>query len=95
MSVRAVLSILPKSQTTTTTPTVDFIRSFRTRQEQKLAMMRRWFAHAVQLLVVATSALARSSSGNGVLVVLEDGLQKENFSKFFGDLEGVFIVVSD
>jgi hypothetical protein len=53
--------------------------------------MGRWLALAAHLLVFATSILARSSSGNSVLVVLGDDQKKDDFSQFFGDLEGMFL----
>ena len=52
--------------------------------------MRRWIALAAHLFIVATSVLASSSSGDSVLVVLDDELKRENFSKFFGELEGTY-----
>src|SRR5450432_3087549 len=47
----------------------------------------RWF---LSLLVLGLFAVANalSSSGNRLLVVLEEIAEKEKYSKFFGDLEG-------
>ena len=39
------------------------------------------------VLALASLALARSSTGDSVLVVLDPSLKKDNFSIFFGDLE--------
>ncbi|KAI0700549.1 dolichyl-diphosphooligosaccharide-protein glycosyltransferase [Cerioporus squamosus] len=39
------------------------------------------------VLALASLALARSSTGDSVLVLLDPSLKKENFSIFFGDLE--------
>ncbi|KAI0713611.1 dolichyl-diphosphooligosaccharide-protein glycosyltransferase [Earliella scabrosa] len=39
------------------------------------------------VLALASFALARSSTGDSVLVLLDPSLKKENFSIFFGDLE--------
>ena len=55
--------------------------------------MRRWLALAAHLFVAVTSVLARSSTGNSVLVVLGDEYKKEQFSRFFGQLEGVWCFV--
>jgi oligosaccharyltransferase complex subunit beta len=41
------------------------------------------------LLGLIGLVIARSSSGNSVLVVLEPTLRREDFSVFFGDLEGM------
>ena len=38
--------------------------------------------------VFAAAVTALSTSGNRLLVVLEDVAEKENYSKFLGDLEG-------
>ena len=39
------------------------------------------------VLALASLALARSSTGDSILVLLDPSLKKENFSVFFGDLE--------
>ncbi|RPD59242.1 dolichyl-diphosphooligosaccharide-protein glycosyltransferase [Lentinus tigrinus ALCF2SS1-7] len=39
------------------------------------------------VLALASLALARSSTGDSVLILLDPSLKKENFSVFFGDLE--------
>ena len=39
------------------------------------------------LLALTSLALARSSTGDSVLILLDPSLKKENFSIFFGDLE--------
>ena len=41
------------------------------------------------VLALASFALARSSTGDSVLVLLDPSLKKENFSIFFGDLESM------
>ena len=42
------------------------------------------------LLALTSFALARSSTGDSVLVLLDTSLKKENFSIFFGDLESTW-----
>ena len=42
------------------------------------------------LLALTSFALARSSTGDSVLVLLDSSLKKENFSIFFGDLESTW-----
>ncbi|KAI5120154.1 hypothetical protein M0805_003641 [Coniferiporia weirii] len=49
--------------------------------------MRRWLALAVQLVALAAVSLAKSSTGDSVLVVLEKDQPKDNFSTFFRGLE--------
>ena len=39
------------------------------------------------LLALTSFVLARSSTGDSVLVLLDPSLKRENFSIFFGDLE--------
>jgi oligosaccharyltransferase complex subunit beta len=43
----------------------------------------------IGLLGLVSLVIANSSSGNSVLVVLEPSLRREEFSIFFGDLEGM------
>ena len=50
--------------------------------------MRTWLTLAVQLAVSAALAVAKSATGDSVLVVLEKDLPKEDFSTFFSSLEG-------
>ena len=45
------------------------------------------------ILACAGLVNAQSSTGNSVLVVLDDDLKKESFSAFFGGLESLFFVV--
>ena len=45
------------------------------------------------VLAVASLALAQSSTGNSVLVLLDPSLKKENFSIFFGDLESTLFLL--
>ena len=55
--------------------------------KQKTTIKMRWFLSLLLLgLVAAVNAL--SSSGNRLLVVLEELGEKEKYSKFLGDLEG-------
>ena len=42
------------------------------------------------VLALAGLALARSSSGDSVLVLLDPSLKREDFSVFFGDLESTY-----
>jgi hypothetical protein len=49
--------------------------------------MRSLVSFLVLLLVAAVQAI--SSSGNRLLVILEDVADKANYSKFLGDLEGM------
>lgn len=53
--------------------------------------MRRLFALAVYLFAFIVGTLARSSTGNSVLVVLEKDLPKDEFSTFFSGLEGTCV----
>lgn len=48
--------------------------------------MRSLFALLVCLFAAAVAAL--STSGNRLLVVLDDVAEKESYSQFLGDLEG-------
>ncbi len=41
------------------------------------------------VLALASLALARSSTGDSVLILLDPSLKKEDFSVFFGDLESM------
>ena len=40
------------------------------------------------LLLLAAVATALSTAGNRLLVVLDDLVEKDTYSKFFGDLKG-------
>lgn len=55
--------------------------------------MRGLIALAVQLAVLAAVALSKSSTGNSVLVVLEKELSRDDFSAFFGSLEGLSLLL--
>ena len=57
--------------------------------------MRVWLSLAVQLAALAVGALAKSATGNSVLVVLEQELPKEDFSTFFSGLEGTSLVLEE
>lgn len=48
----------------------------------------RWFLSFLSLCFVA-AVNALSSSGNRLLVILEDGAEKDLYSILWGDLEGV------
>lgn len=50
--------------------------------------MRSLFSFLAFVSAAVVSAL--STSGNRLLVVLEDVAEKENYSKFLGDLEGLW-----
>lgn len=52
--------------------------------------MRRWLVLAAQFLSLINLGYTKSATGDSVLVVLEKGLKKENFSTFFSGLEGLF-----
>lgn len=45
---------------------------------------------AVSALLSATLGLARSSTGDRVLVILEKGISRDDYSKFWQSLEGQF-----
>jgi hypothetical protein len=51
----------------------------------------------IGLFGLAASALARSSTGDRVLVVLESGIAKSDYSSFWSSLEGKlsFLLISD
>lgn len=49
--------------------------------------MRRWIALAAQLFTLVSLGLAKSATGNSVLVLLENDLPRENFTIFFNGLE--------
>lgn len=50
--------------------------------------MRSLVSFLVLLLVAAVQAIS-SSGGNRLLVILEDVAEKDGYSKFLGDLEGM------
>ena len=51
--------------------------------------MRRWLVLAVALLTFAIgTSRAKSATGDSVLVVIENDLDKKQFSQFFSGLEG-------
>lgn len=54
--------------------------------------LRRLLALAVSFLALIVCTLAKSSTGNSVLVVLEKNLPKDEFSTFFSGLEGTCFV---
>jgi len=56
------------------------------------AKMRFLVSALISFLALAGNALARSSTGDSVLVVLDPSLKREDYSKFFGGLEGESIL---
>jgi hypothetical protein len=53
-----------------------------------LSIMRRLLSFLLLGLLSLTQAL--SSSGNRLLVVIEEAAEKDKYSQFWGDLEGMF-----
>ena len=45
------------------------------------------------LLSLAAAALARSSTGSSVLVILEPKLKQDDYSLFFGGLRGMYVLM--
>lgn len=54
--------------------------------------MRFLVSALVSFLALAGNAFARSSTGDSVLVLLDPSLKREDYSKFFGGLEGESIL---
>jgi hypothetical protein len=54
---------------------------------QRLLCKMRWFL-SLLLLALSKVSYALSSSGNRLLVVIEDAAEQDKYSTFWGDLEG-------